>query len=272
MLLFVLGPVTADKPVALLCQLEGEVFLGDDTLALLAPLSAGDELRLVDESTVVLSFLEGGARVTLEGPGRVRVKTDGVQVLEGRQAEVWRPESRQTALVPAGVNVHKMGGLVRTEPVWTADPAFLELNPTLTWTAPEESLDGFRLTVLLDDEVVLEESLPASARRFQLPNMEREVLYNVELVGIRNDRPISDAGGWIEILDEATADRLTAWRAEAEAQAKSDPTALAILLTVYLEYELYQPALDMADRLQKMKPDDPNLEKVRKALSDYKGL
>jgi len=264
---------------ALLADVHGKVDLqapGSRWTAatIMTTLPTGCLVRVGAGGTATLAFVHGGARTTVQGPATVRVGTDNVGILKGTSKAIQTKHAaeRSTALLPANVNIQKMGGEVsRTDPrvslQMIGDAVLADRTPALAWKT-RETYSHFEVRVVemaAGEREAFRASVPGGAREIRLPAdhpLEYGKQYGVQLVGCGTER-VEAPPHEITVLDQAGAERVAQARREAEAQyaaAPADVTPLVILLSVYTNEKLYEPALDVAQRVLKQRPHDRSLQ------------
>lgn len=259
-LLLALPATAADlRPVAMVTDLVGKATLEREPVAALriqSLLREGDRIRLASGAWARLVFMEGGRLERLSGPCLLRVEAGGARVLEGPATAV-RVERTpvRPALVP-GRNLDRMAGYATrgvVEP--TMDPV-VEGTPRFTW---QSVLPGpFEVMVTKRGHLVWSGRTADRALEYSGPPLEQDVTYDWYV-------SVSDEGGGqgiFRIVSGETRQRLK----EADRQAREmlqadpdDPTPAVLVMTLYTESLLWQPAEEWAREAVRRRPEDPDL-------------
>lgn len=168
-LLLLLHPALGEADfVALICDLKGTAEWRVDSktnwrsASILGQLGDRSELRLDAGTTITINFVKGGSQATLLGPCRAKLGEESVRLLEGQpqSLSLRQPQKRIGTLPPRGLNMNRMGGLVRPqdsgEPRWTTDAVVLPGKTRLTWqTSPRYRFYEVELTSDADDRTTI---------------------------------------------------------------------------------------------------------------------
>lgn len=285
LLLSFLAPARAvTQPVALVADLQGTVQWSQDggrswqPAALMTLLPPGALVRATGRGQATLSFLRSPLRARLTAPGTVRVEAGQVDLVQGPASALStrRPGAQGMALTPAGANLARMGGGLRTseapeELLLTCDPVVADGRPLLRWFARGQ-WTGFEL--LVDEKPsatsgwAFQGTAPGPARCAELPaevSLLPGSVYTILVTALRPDGTRKTAEQEIRVLDPATAERLIQARRQAQSQVQAAPedlSPLVELLSLYVEANLHTPALELAQDLLRQRPDDPALRQV----------
>ena len=273
LLLLLLQPASGGKSFsALICDLKGKAEWKSSrestwqSATILAQLDEGSEVKLEPGTTMTVNFVRGGTQATLLGPCRARLDEGALDLLEGRpeSLSVRRPQKRTGILPPKGINLNRMGGLVRPkssgQPRWTTDAVILPGKTLLTWqTSPEYHLYEVELTSDLDGLTKLLEKTEKGQLEAEV---EADTTYLVTLRAFASDDPSPDFtwSGTLETLSRASSESLSEHSGETVADK-------VVRLTNLINNELYGPALNLCLELSNERPDDPQIQSLVESLS-----
>ena len=238
-------------------------------LGVLTSLPSGAVVDVAKGAKSSLSFVKGGRVVQLQGPCRAKVTPDGVKALEGQsRIEVTNVARIEGSQMPRSVNFDQMGGLVRvdekTAPHTTSESVARNGEPLITWNFAGAS-EAFAVTVLdaeTEDEVLRLELEP-EARSAQLSGLEAGREYTV-LLATRTSDNAYESEHPLRVLSSNEQELLEQW----EEKAKTEEfAAQVLLLSLYLEKELWNDALTLSRKLREERPTDPNLLFLEELLS-----
>lgn len=267
---------------ALVTDLKGSVAIQSGgrwhPATLLASLAVGAQVRAAAGAHATLSFVRGGTRVQLAGPCTVRILAGGARLLRGskRSLTTVTPPGRAAVALASNVNIARMGGvqqrrLDRAPLEITSDDRVADLHPRITWRSTQ-TFGSYKLRVSEADEPYREVAhlaLPASATRAELQKLQYGKRYDVNLTG--SGEAVEHAWQTIEVLPWKQAEQLVRDSGEAERQFRahpSDVTPLVLLMARYQEAGLYAPALAVARRVVRLRPNDRGLYRVVGRLYD----
>lgn len=272
-LLCATAALAQDSPSAFIADVKGKVRFQKPQAAwqdarIMTTLPAGSKLDLPNGSSVTLSFVKGGARKQVTGPATATVTASGV---EGTSNVVDRtPGARAAVLMPNNVNIQQMGGMRSRAGARglriTSDEVTSDVRPTFTWTA-EQPYDRFDVIVYdtADDATVYKATFGGDKHQITLPKttcLQYGHTYTVQLTGYQEGSRTQAEEFTLDVLDEAAAKKVTEARQAADEQFKAAPedvTPLVLLMTVYSDNSLYTPALEVAQQIALLRPEDTNL-------------
>ncbi|MBM3465125.1 MAG: hypothetical protein FJX76_23750 [Armatimonadetes bacterium] len=242
--------------------------------AIMALLPAGTKIRVAAGGKATVSLMKGGVRYKTIGPATVEVAQETVKLLQGSLTSLEGGQAaatRTAALLPANVDIQRMGGVRNrsdSEIVIKIDDTVADVTPAMTWETRRD-FDHFEVSVEEQQDafaIIYKKTIPGNMRSFQVPadaTLKFGNQYMIHLVGYGKDGKPSEATPRdIEVLDKATSDRVTAARTETETQyaaAPDDVSPLVVLISVYTENGLTTPALTLAQRVSKARPDSKTL-------------
>lgn len=258
-------------PVAMVSDLKGKI----DGISLFGMLPAGQELRLPAGAELSLSFVQGGLRERLKGPCLARLEATGAKVLEGAPAVTMRPaEGSDSAALPRGLNLDKIGGLRRGELRFVNDPVSLTSRPVLRWVSSERFPE---LEVMIEEagtfKRVLKQRVPPEPARMQV-ELSPGKSYLLSLTAFRADGshiPNEPLPVSLRVLSSEETERYEALAREARMELQAHPDDLAPLnelLAAYLAEELYAPALELARELARRRSSDAILTRLVSDLEE----
>ncbi len=257
-------------PVAMVSDLKGTI----QGVTLFGMLPAGQELRLPAGAELSLSFVQGGLRERLKGPCLARLEPTGVKMLEGAPAVTMRPAEGESAALPTGLNLDKIGGLRRGELRFVNDPVSLTSRPVLRWVSSERFPE---LEIMIEEagtfKRVLKQRVPPEPARLQV-ELSPGKSYLLSLTAFRADGshiPNEPLPVSLRVLSSQETERYEALAREARMELQAHPEDLAPLnelLAAYLSEELFGPALDLARELVRRRSSDAILTRLVSDLEE----
>ncbi|MHB2021349.1 MAG: hypothetical protein ACYCW6_30820 [Candidatus Xenobia bacterium] len=275
-LLLMLGVASyGDDPpmVALVSSLSGAAKVNHTAAALLSPLASGDVVELQPGASAVLSFVDGGTRVTLHGPCRASVNRKGVTMLAGRDAHIDRPKLEKGGSLAMTINVNRMGGVTQRavpdeyDVTFVGDRITMLTTPHFAWHikagfAPRTMHVRIKQVDAYDEKW----QVPAGADGFTVPPdhaLAAGGTYQVSLwFEDENQDHHQGKSTYLQVLSADELRQLQAQAASTQAALKQHPedtTPLVQLINRYRDEHLYGPALEAVAQLKKLHPDDKNL-------------
>jgi hypothetical protein len=232
----------------------------------LSKLQVGDRLTVAKGGKVTLAFLQGGARVTVEGETTVAVQAAGV---DGPAARV-APRAYPAGLVPSGANLDRLGGVtVRA----LNDPPRLTFagTPTLDLGFLSEGVRDYQVKVEGSDNRRIVMHVPATVHKLvldaatmrqyrergQVQDLKAGASYTVDVTAYHATGPQSGATWTVRLADAAQKQLLTRALDAARQEVQADPTDATPFALVGSLYETAGSYADGAEALQHAAQRDP---------------
>ncbi|MEW6283985.1 MAG: hypothetical protein AB1758_35560, partial [Candidatus Eremiobacterota bacterium] len=255
---------------------------------LLGMLEPGARVRLGAGASATVCLTQGGTRARLTGPCEVELSGGSLKLASGAAGamKLETPLQSGGVAMPAGVNLDKMGGVLRSagddpdppQVLWTMDPAVWRLDPPLTWRAA----GGFQsyeveITDLASMKVIFKTSRPGDSREASLPEGNRLTYgnsYSLVVTGLGGDGGMEVDTLVVRVLPEKEAtslQQLTKQAWETYRKHPEDVTPLSLLLATLLEKQLFEPAVEVGRELVKARPGQPEVRALLAHLLRMKG-
>ena len=258
------APIRAGELTALVCDLKGKAEVKNQgtwrPLAMLDELEIGDVVRVQADSMLLVSTVERGDQVRLVGPCTAEISDrDIVLVAGGKESlTVRRASSVVGTSAPVGLNLDRMGGVMRPKPGatprWATDAIVAGPKVVLSWEAPA-AFSRFRVELIDEDgSSFVDEKLEGKTE------LEVFAVPAGRLYGVRFSAWDSQEGEpfiWEGELETLKSEELVRLPVRAESVSE-----LAILLTHQLRNQLFTPALATCRELRGGRPGDKNLIKL----------
>ena len=261
-------PVWAEEMTALVCDLKGKAEVKhQDTwraLAMLDDLEIGDVVRVETDSMLLLSTVERGDQVRLAGPCTAEITARGIVLVAGvkQSLNVRKASSVVGMSAPVGLNLDRMGGVMRPKPGaaprWATDAIVAGPKVVLSWEAPK-TFSRFRVELIDEDGAIFVDEKLEGKSTLEVSALPAGRLYGVRFSAW--DSQEREPYIWEGELETLSREELA--RLPVRAVSLGDRS---VLLTHQLRSQLFTPALATCRKLREERPEDKNLIKIQEWL------
>ena len=261
----------ADKPVALIVKVEGQVTTNGTQTENLSYLNNKDVVKLGDSSQLAFSYVEGGLRAKVQGPCQIRIGVDGPVLVKGQpeMLEVTRPARRVGSKLPKD-KIPAIPGSLRRNILQLHLAGNIVPGPQTVEFSGVPGRQFYFLTVKDTSDRKVFEAEASKGESFQIPD---EVLkpggsYRFLLQVEGDSQELTQSIAVLSQEDAAKVQDLTSL----------DPNAPQYLfeaserLATYLHYRLYRESLPLVEALLTVEPGDHKLCKLRDELKESLGF
>lgn len=215
-------------------------------------------LEVPSGGKLTLSFVRGGLRVSLQGPGSLRVEPDGVSQWTGKTpVQEQKPQQRLTHQQATAFNWDRMAGVSREDLRWTLDNSLMEQQTPLLWEVPAD-LEEVEVTIEEKPDFVrvLRQVYPARGRAPQI-ELKPGASYVLQLRGFSPRRTVEAAEHPLRVLSLAESQEVE--RREQLAKTLEERVELCSYL---LQMGLRSRAREVAQSLLADYPEQPRLRQL----------
>ena len=260
----------ADKPVALIVKVEGQVTTNGTQTENLSYLNSKDVVKLGDSSQLAFSYVEGGLRVKVNGPCNIRIEPGGPVLLEGKpeSLNVTRPARRVGSVLPKD-QIPAIPGSLRRNILQLHLAGNVLPGPQTLGFSGLPGRQFYFLTVKDTSDRKIFEAEARKGEEFQIPDkvLKPGGSYRFLLQVEGDSQELTQS---VSVLSQEEASKVQGLTA-------LDPNAPQYVfeaserLATYLHYRLYRESLPLVEALLAVEPGDPKLSTLRSELKESLG-
>jgi len=274
-------PSFADKGVALVTSVKGDVTKGGQPVKIFANISDGDKLHVAAGASVTLMFMGDQHKETITGDSTFAVAATGSSAPANKKT-VEQPKAGlkvkggSVAMIGSdqyGGSVKRSAGGENSGPMAVSSRHSLSPTPELRWTSVEGAAN-YTVSVQKDfgdTPFITENVTGTSVKLTQALDRGKTYIWKVE-AKTADGKEIGEDIADVEVLSDAKVSSLKTARAEFDsAKAKSDDASAYISMAAkYLEERLPNEAIGVFQELATKNPTNPYPHERLTAL--YKSL